>query len=177
MQIRTFAIVAALILAGTHSYGQRHSTRSIQPTRTQRGKSTQVRSMGLFDAIDRAAIQVRAIPQSEKLVVVRMTNRTNSPLAIELPPSIAAVPILAQQQQQQGTGPQNLGIGTPGGGQPFAQGGQNGFGAPAGFQNQGVQLPFQFNRRAVNPLAESDQAFEFEGYDRAPTRDSTARTS
>ena len=129
-----------------------------------------VASLGLFEAIDSSAIVVKAVPQSEKLVIVKLKNQTSAPLAIELPDSIAAVPVLAQQQQPGlnfGAGsPQNLGIGTPGGG-PLA-GPRNPAQNPGGqgFQGNG-QFPFRFNKHALRAPNDVVRSFEFDAYDSA----------
>lgn len=103
----------------------------------------------VFAAIEAGDLEVGVVPRDAKRLTIQLKNKTDRPLTIQMPPALAAAPILAQQpglfplpgggfpNQNQGgqQAPQQLGL--PGGqgnngGNPF--GGNNGgiFNIPAG---------------------------------------------
>ena len=100
---------------------------------------------GLFDAIDGGRVDVQIIALSAKQANVLITNQSDKPLHLELPKTIAAVPVLGQfgqnqnfNQNQGGAGGGNQGIGGAfdmrnGQGQGNQQGFQNGQGFGRGF--------------------------------------------
>lgn len=98
-----------------------------------------------FSALDQGQIAATVIPRDSRQLTVQVENKTEKPLSIRLPDSIAAVPVLAQMMfpgQLPGNNPwdnnqqqQPQGVGAPFGGpqmgnNPF-QGGQ-GFNMPGG---------------------------------------------
>lgn len=103
---------------------------------------------GLFAAIEAGDLEVGVVPRDERRLTIQMKNKTDRPLTIQMPPALAAAPILAQQppglfpfggpNQNPGRGPQApQQLGLPGGqgnngGNLF--GGNNGgiFNIPAG---------------------------------------------
>lgn len=73
--------------------------------------ATQV-ELGLFDARDQGQLAIRFVPASERKGTLTLSNRTRTPLAIRVPDTLGAVPVLAQFQQPA----QILGLGLPGAG-------------------------------------------------------------
>ena len=64
----------------------------------------------LFEARDKGQLAVRFVPASERKGALTLSNRTPAPLAIRLPDTLGAVPVLAQFQPPA----QILGLGLPG---------------------------------------------------------------
>ncbi len=91
----------------------------------------------LFDAIDAKQISVVFIPRDETNANVIIKNLTNKTVNLQLPNSIAAVPVLAQFGQQPGIG--NVGVGQNGGAASQGVGGgiQGGGGNPGFGQGPG----------------------------------------
>jgi hypothetical protein len=103
----------------------------------------------VFAAVEAGDLEVGVVPQNERRVTIQLKNISNRTLTIQLPPALAAVPILAQQpglfpgfpnpggqNQNQQQAPQQLGVGMNGGNQGGNNGGGNLFGGmfhiPAG---------------------------------------------
>lgn len=102
----------------------------------------------VFAAIEAGDLEVGVVPRDERRLTIQLKNKTDRPLTIQMPPALAAAPILAQQppglfpfggpNQNPGGGPQApQQLGLPGGqgnngGNLF--GGNNGgiFNIPAG---------------------------------------------
>lgn len=113
------------------------------------------RRVALFDAIDAGDVEAILIPRDSRRVTIQVRNKTDRPLAVQLPKAFAGVPALAQigfpgggpgiglglpGGGGGGGAPQALGGGFPGGGNPAAGGpgvfgGPGIFGGPAGFMN------------------------------------------
>src|SRR5436305_13561279 len=71
---------------------------------TPRGSQSTDTQIDFFAAKEAGQISVRIIPQDEKSGQVIVTNNTAAPLAIKLPETFAAVPILAQRRGGAGPG-------------------------------------------------------------------------
>ncbi len=63
----------------------------------------------IFAGIAQGQIEVQLIPSSSEKCMLLVTNKTDRPLSVQLPPAMAAVPVLAQQQGQFGA-PFNNGL-------------------------------------------------------------------
>jgi len=87
-------------------------------------------AVDVFAAQEAGALEVGVVPQNERRVTIQLRNVSNRPLTIQLPPALAAAPILAQQPglfnafpnpnqggRNQQQAPQQLGIGMNGGNQ------------------------------------------------------------
>ncbi len=75
----------------------------------------------MFAAIEADQIAVALVPRNSRRLTLRIENKTDRPLAIELPRTFAAVPVLAQpnffnnqNNNQNNQAPQGLGAGMPG---------------------------------------------------------------
>jgi hypothetical protein len=88
----------------------------------------------LFAAIDGGLIEVTVIPGDASRLTMQIANKSDQPLSIQLPPALAAMPVLAQL----GFGLGNQGFGNNvGGGNGAPQGLGAGLGGPGGFNNNG----------------------------------------
>jgi len=67
--------------------------------------------LNLFEARDQGQLAMRFVPASEKNGTLTLNNRTRAPLAIRIPDTLGAVPVLAQFQPQ--PQPQVLGLAFP----------------------------------------------------------------
>ena len=70
----------------------------------------------LFSAIQKKQIEVTLIPRDSKRATIQVKNNTGQPLVVNMPPAVAAVPVLAQFQQ----GNRNFGLGNGFQNGPFA---------------------------------------------------------
>ncbi|MCC6511390.1 MAG: hypothetical protein IT423_19985 [Pirellulaceae bacterium] len=93
----------------------------------QAGDLTKERQVELFAAMESGDIETELIAPSARKVYLRVHNKSNELLSIKLPPTFAAVPVLAQFAPPGGGFP---GGGLPGGG--FPGGGLPGGGFPGG---------------------------------------------
>ncbi|MCE9556082.1 MAG: hypothetical protein K8T91_22265 [Planctomycetes bacterium] len=66
--------------------------------------------LDLFDAREKGQLAVRFVPASERKGALTLSNRTRTPLAIRVPDTLGAVPVLAQFQPPA----QIIGLGVPG---------------------------------------------------------------
>ncbi len=83
---------------------------SAAPMTARAGDPMKERAVELFAAMDAGEIEAEVIAPSPRQVFLRVNNKTNDMLKIELPKAFAAVPVLAQWQPG----------GFPGGGFPAA---------------------------------------------------------
>ncbi|WP_254513194.1 hypothetical protein [Anatilimnocola floriformis] len=88
-------------------------------------------TVDVFAAVKAGDLEVGVVPQNERRVTIQLKNKTERPLTIQLPPALAAVPVLAQQpgglfngfpnaggnRNNQQQAPQQLGLGMNGGNQ------------------------------------------------------------
>lgn len=108
-----------------------------------RSRSSAIERVPLFAAIQKGDVTVSVVPHREERVTLQIANRTDRPIAIEVPPAIAAVPVLAQFADPFG-GQNNLGqnrnapqaLGFPGPNNAQVNGGNNNAGFP--FPNPGI---------------------------------------
>lgn len=140
--VRLLAVVAALAVYVSGSFAHAES-----PAKTK----IETPPQDVFAAIAAGDLEVGVVPRDERRLTIQMKNKTDRPLSIQMPPALAAAPILAQQpfpfpgggfpnQQNANRGqqaPQQLGLpggqGNNGGGNLF--GGRNNggiFNIPAG---------------------------------------------
>ncbi len=85
----------------------------------------------LFDAIDAGDVEVKFIAKSDKRGRILIENKTDQPIAVQLPSAFVGVPVLAQQFGGGGGGG-GLGGGGGGGGQAVGGGGGGGGGLGGG---------------------------------------------
>lgn len=139
--VRVLAILAPFVFFISGSFLRAESPRA--------GKND-APTQDVFAAIEAGDLEVGVVPRDERRLTIQLKNKTDRPLTIQMPPALAAAPILAQQpfpfpgggfpnQQNANRGqqaPQHLGLpggqGNNGGGNLF--GGNNGgiFNIPAG---------------------------------------------
>ncbi len=103
-------------------------------------------TVDLFQGVEEGTLSVKVIPHDSKECRIFVTNETNRELNVQMPGTLAAVPVLAQlplngpgQGQNNLSTPQRLGVGNPFGQQNPLQMGPNMQGGP--MMNQGNQ-PF-----------------------------------
>ncbi len=103
-------------------------------------------TVDLFQAVEEGVLEVRVIPRDSKECRVLIENVTDRKVNVQMPPALAAVPVLAQLldggqdgRQPDSSAPQRLGVGNPFGQQNPLQMGPNMQGNP--LMNPGNQ-PF-----------------------------------
>lgn len=87
----------------------------------------------MFSAMEAGDIEVRLIPKDAEQANVLVTNKSEKPLSIKMPPAFAGVPVLAQAGGAPGGGGGGFGGGGFGGGGNFGGGGGLGGGGGQGF--------------------------------------------
>jgi hypothetical protein len=136
--VRLLALNAAFVvlLCGSFVFAE-------SPTKVKNDAPAQ----DVFVAIAAGDLEVGVVPRDERRLTIQLKNKTDRPLTIQLPPALAAAPILAQPglfpfpgglpNQNAGFGnsaPQQLGLPGGGGNNGNLFGGNNGgiFNIPAG---------------------------------------------
>jgi hypothetical protein len=125
----SLAILALCVSVSTLAHGASPSAKA----------ERNVVAQPLFEAMAAGDLEANVVPRDAKQLTIQLKNKTERPLTIQMPPALAAAPILAQQPQGLFPGPFNNNNGPRNNNQQAPQ--QLGMGGGQGNQGGGLGQP------------------------------------